>query len=108
MDGVEDCWDNYAGYLQGDGYTLATICNNNETNRLKTALKLRMLAPGQYTITDVTGLKPELSRKADGGLTIKPDPQASLMKVLADSLQRAACQGWHPLRCRPARSPVFS
>ncbi len=83
MDGVDDAWDSYAGYLQGDGYTLATVCNDNETNRLKTALKLRMLAPGQYTITDVTGLKPELSRKADGGLTIKPDPQASVMKVLA-------------------------
>ncbi|MEI6846030.1 MAG: alpha-amylase family protein, partial [Candidatus Firestonebacteria bacterium] len=50
--GVNDYWDMYAGCLQGDGYTLAAVCNLNEENVRKVNLKLDLLEDGNYAVMD--------------------------------------------------------
>jgi hypothetical protein len=81
LGGIDDAWDLYAGCLEGDGYTLAAVCNLNEKEDRKLSLKLKMLPPGDYAVIDVTSPRPALTKKADGGLRLQRDSAAWNMKV---------------------------
>ena len=73
LGGVDDEWDLYSGLLTGDGYYLATACNQDLDKTQKVSLKLS-LPPGDYTIEDVTGDPPDVIKKSDGGIRLKEDP----------------------------------
>ncbi|MFB3892410.1 MAG: alpha-amylase family protein [Phycisphaerae bacterium] len=81
LGGVEDNWDWYAGAMVGDGYWLAVVCNQNAKEARKAALRLNFLPAGEYTIEDITGEPPDVLNKADGGLTLKPNPAARQVKI---------------------------
>jgi hypothetical protein len=81
LGGIDGAWDLYAGCLEGDGYTLAAVCNGNPDQDRKVSLRLRTLPPGEYAVIDVTSPRPELTKKSDGGLRLRPDPSAWNMKI---------------------------
>ncbi|MCL2646598.1 MAG: beta-galactosidase [Phycisphaerales bacterium] len=106
LDGVDDAWDFYAGTLTGDGHTLVTVCNNSENPR-KLSLKLNTLPPGNYAISDVTGERPDLIARPDGGPTLKPNAAARETKIdLQLSADQIAKQGI-PCNVAAGQSQVF-
>jgi hypothetical protein len=107
LGGIEDAWDAYAGCLVGDGYALATVCNLSQEAALKASLKLKLLPPGDYAIADVTGERPDLTKKPDGGWTLQPGPAARRLKVdRVMSSQQLADQGV-PCEAKPGQGQVF-
>ncbi|MGA2066083.1 MAG: beta-galactosidase [Thermoguttaceae bacterium] len=79
--GIDDAWDMYAGCLEGEGYTLAAVCNLSAQEQRKVSLRLGTLPKGEYAVIDVTSPRPELMKKSDGGLRLRPDPAAWNMKI---------------------------
>ena len=79
--GVEDEWDTYSGLLEGNGYWLAATCNLSMDKPQKVSLKIKGLPEGDYTVEDVTGDKPDLMKKADGGQRLKSDSAARRVKI---------------------------
>ena len=96
--GVEDNWDWYAGAMQGDGYALAAVCNLNQKDARATAVRLSFLAPGDYTVEDITGESPEAVKKPDGGLALNADPAARQIKI--DAQMTAADLQRRGIDCR--------
>jgi hypothetical protein len=82
LGGSTDDWDLYAGCLEGDGYWLAAVSNQSPQESRRLNLRLKLLPPGQYAVMDVTGDRPDLEKKADGGWTLKTDPAARASKIL--------------------------
>ena len=81
LGGIDDAWDMYAGCLEGEGYTLAAACNLNAEQGRRVSLRLKTLPPGEYAVIDVTAPRPELMKKPDGGLRLRPDPAARAAKI---------------------------
>jgi hypothetical protein len=105
--GADDAWDLYAGYLEGDGYTLATACNLSGRDERQLSLRLGTLPPGEYAVTEVTGAHPDFMKKSDGGLRLRPDPAACRPKIDHHmSAEQLARQGI-PCRVRPLQAQVF-
>ena len=76
LGGVDDAFDLYAGCLDGPSgepwYRLAAACNFSADKPRDFALKITDLPPGDYAVMDVTGQRPDLGVKADGGPTLAP------------------------------------
>jgi hypothetical protein len=79
--GPDDEWDAYSGLLEGNGYWLACACNLSLDKRQKMALKIKALPPGDYTVEDVTGDKPDLRKKEDGGIRLKSEAASRRVKI---------------------------
>ncbi|MFB3893853.1 MAG: beta-galactosidase [Phycisphaerae bacterium] len=77
--GPDDEWDTYAGLMEGNGYWLACACNRSD-KPMKMSLRIK-LPPGDYTVEDVTGDKPDLRKKADGGIRLASDPANRRPKI---------------------------
>jgi hypothetical protein len=107
LGGVDDAWDLYAGYLEGDGYTLAAICNLSSREERQASLRLGTLPPGDYAVVDVTGPRPELAKKADGGLRLRPDPAQRELKIDRWMSSAQLAQQGIPCRVRPLQAQVF-
>lgn len=106
--GVDDAWNLYTGYLQGDGYRLVAACNWDEVNPATFNLRVTDLPAGDYAVIDVTGQRPDLGLKPDGGQTLAPPPaevrQSKIMATLSAqqlSQQGVACQ------IKPRQAQVF-
>jgi len=105
--GVDDAWDMYAGWLQGDGYALAAVCNLNDQESRKVAIRLKTLPPGEYAVIDVTAPRPELMKKSDGGLRLRPDPAARPMKIDGWASAESIAQEGLACEVRPLQAQVF-
>ena len=79
--GPEDEWDAYGGLLEGNGYWLACACNRDPDKPQKMSLKIKCLPAGDYTVEDVTGDRPDLRKKEDGGQRLKMDPANRQVKI---------------------------
>jgi hypothetical protein len=107
LGGADDAWDLYAGYLEGDGYTLAAVCNLSRHDERRVQLKLGTLPAGQYAVSDVGGPRPEFMHKPDGGERLRGDPALRQMKI--DhwlSAEQVARQGI-PCQVGPLEARVF-
>ena len=70
-----------AGRLNGDGYVIAGACNLNKEAPQSFRLQVHGLTPGEYAVMDVTGERPELVKKKDGGWALKPNPSQRGIKI---------------------------
>jgi len=70
-----------AGRLNGDGYVLAGACNLNKEAPQRFRLQVHGLSPGEYAVMDVTGERPELVKKEDGGWALKGNPSQRGIRI---------------------------
>jgi hypothetical protein len=104
--GSTDDWNMYAGCLEGDGYWLASVCNQTGEAR-KLSLKLKLLPPGRYAVMDVTGDRPNLEKKPDGGWKLHTDPAARASKVLAELSAEQLADPGIPAEVAPGQASVY-
>lgn len=105
--GPEDEWDLYSGLLAGDGYWLAAACNLATDAPQKVSLKLRALPPGDYTVEDVTGDRPDLVTKADGGRRLKEDPALRRTRIDYALSARQLADGAITANIAPLQARVY-
>ena len=107
MAGIDDAWDVYAGRMDGDGYTLAAVANNNADETRKLALKLRGLSAGEYAVIDITGQRPVVNTRSDGGLELDKQP-ATLRTSIAHRLTaRQLTEAGIPCELPPRQARVL-
>jgi len=107
FDGIDDAWDLCAGCLVGDGYTLAAVCNLSQEQRREVPLKLSFLPPGDYAVVDVTGDRPDLVKKPDGGLRLRSDPSARRVKIDHRISSQELAERGIPCDVKPSQAQVF-
>ncbi len=108
LEGVPDSWEMYAGVLEGEDYTLAAVCNNNTQEVRKVSLKLNTLTNGgEYAVCDVTGERPDLVKKEDGGWALKPDDAARRSRIMARLDAREIAEKGIAAEIAPNQAQVF-
>jgi hypothetical protein len=104
------------GILEGDGYSLFAVVNNGKQQ--EDVVVKPGLRPGRYELVDVTGPRPGIVKKPDGGNTLAPDLDSLYVSVLQKDvshadLRRSGLKLAVPARqsrivlARPAGTPVF-
>ncbi len=108
LEGLPDSWDMYAGVLEGEDYTLAAVCNLNTQEVRKVSLKLNTLTNGgEYAVCDVTGERPDLVKKEDGGWALKPDDAARRSRIMARLDAREIAEKGIAAEIAPNQAQVF-
>jgi hypothetical protein len=105
--GAADEWDLYSGMLSGDGYWLAAACNLSDDKPQKLALKIKALPEGDYTVQDVTGDRPDLDKKPDGGTRLKDDPAGRRSRIDYTLSSRQLGEGAIAVEIAPRQARVY-
>ncbi|MFB3893885.1 MAG: beta-galactosidase [Phycisphaerae bacterium] len=96
-----------AGRLTGDGYVLAGACNINEKTPKTFKLQVPGLAPGEYAVIDVTGQRPELTKKEDGGWALKEEPSQQAVKIDYRMTAKDLSENGIPCDIQPEQAQMF-